>query len=90
MLKAIGTSTSTVVISTIFQIVLINICGVALGALGTFILTLFFPVTIPLKFEGYTVMGAVVSLLAIGPLGGVVSVRTLAVVEPLTALGLSS
>jgi putative ABC transport system permease protein len=89
MLKAIGTSTGTIAWSAIAQIVAINAFGVAIGALGSLLLGLSFPPTLPIVFTGDAVTSAVASLLIIGPLGGVVSVWLLLRVEPLTALGLA-
>ncbi len=48
------------------------------------------PPSIPIVFVGQQVAIALVALLFIGPLGGLVSIRHLTKVEPLTALGLSS
>ncbi len=90
MLKAIGASNWTVGWASIFQIVIVTGVGVALGTAITFSLSLFFPPTIPILFTGNAVMVAILSLLAIGPIGGIVSLRLALQVEPLTALGLSS
>jgi putative ABC transport system permease protein len=89
MLKAIGTSTTTIALSAIAQIVAINACGVAVGVIGSLLLSLSFPPTLPIVFTGNAVFSAVASLLIIGPLGGMVSVWLLLRVEPLTALGLA-
>lgn len=89
MLKAIGTSTMTIALSAIAQIIAINALGVAVGAVGSLLLGLSFPPTLPIVFTGDAVTSAVVSLLIIGPLGGLVSVWLLLRVEPLTALGLA-
>jgi putative ABC transport system permease protein len=89
MLKAIGTSTRTIAFSAIAQIVAINALGVVVGAVGSLLLSLTFPPTLPIIFSGGTVASAVVLLLIIGPLGGMVSVWLLLRVEPLTALGLA-
>jgi putative ABC transport system permease protein len=89
MLKAIGTSTRVVALSAIVQIVAINALGVAVGAIGSLLLSLTFPPTLPIVFTGSAVASAVASLLIIGPLGGMVSVWLLLRVEPLTALGLA-
>lgn len=89
MLKAIGTSTTTIALSAILQIVLINAFGVALGAIGSLLLSLSFPPTLPIVFTGDAVTSATLSLMVIGPLGGIVSVWLLLRVEPLTALGLA-
>jgi putative ABC transport system permease protein len=90
MLKAIGVSNWVIVLAFIIQIVAITIMGVLIGSLGTLLLSLSFPVTIPIVFTQESIITAVVSLLIIGPLGGLVSLRILLKVEPLTALGLAS
>ncbi len=89
MLKAIGTSTATIALSAIAQIVAINAIGVAIGAVGSLLLSLSFPPTLPIVFTGSSVISAVALLLIVGPLGGMVSVWLLLRVEPLTALGLA-
>lgn len=89
MLKAIGTPAVTIAVAAIMQIVLINALGVLLGALGSFLLSLTFPPTLPIIFRGDSIVSAVVALMLIGPVGGMVSVVALLRVEPLTALGLA-
>lgn len=89
MLKAIGASNWTVIWTAAVQIVLINLFGVALGGLGIGGLALILPPTTPLIFEQETVVSAISLMLLIGPLGGIVSIRTLLRAEPLIALGLS-
>jgi putative ABC transport system permease protein len=89
MLKAIGTSTLTIALSAIGQIVAINALGVVVGAIGSLLLSLTFPPTLPVVFTADAVGSAVASLLIIGPIGGMVSVFALLRVEPLTALGLA-
>jgi putative ABC transport system permease protein len=90
MLKAIGTSNRTIITAFIVQIVSITAFGVALGCVGTLLLALAFPVSVPIVFTPQTVITTVASLLFIGPLGGLASLRILLKVEPLTALGLAS
>jgi putative ABC transport system permease protein len=89
MLKAIGTSTLTIGLAAIAQIVLVNAVGVVLGVAGSLLLSLSFPPTLPIIFTGDAVVSAVTALLIIGPMGGLVSVILLLRVEPLTALGLA-
>jgi putative ABC transport system permease protein len=89
MLKAIGASTRTIALSAVTQIVAVNAFGVFLGTMGSLLLSLTFPVDVPIVFTGEAVATAVISLLLIGPLGGFVSVYLLTKVEPLTALGLA-
>jgi len=90
MLKAIGVPNFTIILAFIIQIIGITVLGVSLGSVGTLLLSLSFPVTIPIVFTQQSVVTAVASLLIIGPLGGLVSLRILLNVEPLTALGLAS
>lgn len=89
MLKAIGLSNWTVSWTAIIQIVTVNAIGVAIGALGTLALTSNFPVTVPIMLTGTTALASVLALLAIGPLGGIVSVFVLLRIEPLRALGMA-
>jgi putative ABC transport system permease protein len=88
MLKAIGASTATIALAFVVQIVYITLLGVAMGSIGTLALSLTFPVTVPIAFTAETVALALVSLLIVGPMGGLVSLFVLLRVEPLTALGL--
>jgi putative ABC transport system permease protein len=90
VLKAIGTSNTIVALAVVFQIILISTFGVILGGSITLLLSLGIPSTVPIVFSGESVALAVAALLAIGPLGGLVTVRSAVSVEPLTALGLSS
>lgn len=88
VLKAIGTSSHSVAVSVVLQIIIVTILGVAIGTIGTFALTLLLPTGIPFVFTGSTALIAVASLLLIGPIGGMVSVRLALKVEPLRALGM--
>jgi len=89
VLKAIGVANRSVAGAVITQIILVSTFGVMLGGLVTLGLAAGIPNVVPIEFAGQTVAVAVVSLLAIGPLGGLVSVRLAVRVEPLIALGLS-
>jgi putative ABC transport system permease protein len=46
------------------------------------------PSGVPIIFTGTSILVAVVSLLLIGPIGGMVSIRMALKVEPLSALGM--
>ena len=89
MLKAIGASNLVVGTAAVIQIIAVTVFGVALGTAITLLLSLGFPPTIPIVFAPSAVAAAVGSLLLIGPIGGLVSVRYSLKVEPLTALGLA-
>jgi putative ABC transport system permease protein len=88
MLKAIGTPNTIIALSSLAQIVIINLIGVLIGGLVTYAVSLVFPPGIPLVFEGTAITRALGSILIIGPLGGLVSIRLSLRVEPLIALGL--
>jgi putative ABC transport system permease protein len=88
VLKAIGTPNPLVAAASVIQIVLITTAGVAIGSLGTFLLALGFPPTVPIVFNGPATALALAALLLIGPIGGLVSVRYAVRIEPLKALGL--
>lgn len=89
MLKAIGVSNRVVLLTSMAQIIMVTIIGIVLGGLATGLLALVLPDDVPAIFTVESVALAVASLLVIGPLGGLVSVRMALRVEPLTALGLS-
>lgn len=90
MLKALGASNLVVGLGATIQIVSTNTLGVIIGGLATLLLAMALPPTIPIVFIGWEILVAVLTLLFIGPIGGLVSIRYLLRVEPLTALGLSS
>lgn len=90
VLKAIGTSNRTVAAAVVFQIILVTTFGVLLGGLITLGLAAGLPPVVPILFSGTSVLLATTALLAIGPIGGLVSVRLAISVEPLIALGLNS
>ena len=90
MLKAIGTDNRTVGAAALMQIIIVTIIGILIGGIGVFLLYLGIPDSVPLSFNVPTVLTAIGSLLLIGPIGGLVSIRIALKVEPLTAIGLSS
>jgi len=89
VLKAIGTSSRTIAVGSVIQIVAVTALGVAMGVLATLLLKLSFPPTVPIVFTASSAMASIVSLMLIGPIGGLVSVRYSLRIEPLTALGLA-
>jgi putative ABC transport system permease protein len=88
MLKAIGTPNTIVAMAVLIQIVAVTLLGVAIGSLVTLGLASVFPPTIPIVFEPQSGAMAVASIVLMGPVGGLVSIRHSLRVEPLTALGL--
>ena len=90
VLKAIGAQNDTVAAAVITQIILVTTFGVILGGFVTWLFSLFIPDTVPLVLEVKNLWFDILALLAIGPLGGLVSVRLATQVEPLRALGLTN
>jgi len=88
VLKAIGSTNGTVGASAVIQIVIVTAIGVAIGGGLTYLFSLGFPPTIPLVFNGTSSLFAVITLLLIGPIGGLVSVIYAVRIEPLKALRL--
>ncbi|MGD8633731.1 MAG: ABC transporter permease [Anaerolineales bacterium] len=88
MLKAIGTPNPVVATASIMQIVFVTVFGVLLGGTVTLGLALGLPSGVPIIFTGTSIIIAAVSLLLIGPIGGLVSIRMALKVEPLSALGM--
>ena len=54
VLKAIGASNGVVGAAAVLQIVIVTVFGVAVGGLLTFLLSLGFPPTVPIAFNGVT------------------------------------
>jgi len=90
VMKAIGTSNSIVAAAVVLQIVLVTTFGVILGTIATLGLAAGISGNVPVIFDGNSVVIAILTLLSIGPIGGLVSVRLAISVEPLIALGLSA
>jgi putative ABC transport system permease protein len=88
MLKAIGTPNPIVATASVLQIVFVTVFGVLLGGLVTLGLAIGLPSGVPIIFTGTSILIAVISLLLIGPIGGLVSIRMALKVEPLSALGM--
>ena len=74
--------------AAVLQIILVTLFGVGLGSLSTLGLAMGLPSGIPILFTGTSILTALASLLLIGPIGGMVSIRLALKVEPLTALGM--
>jgi putative ABC transport system permease protein len=89
MLKAIGASNWTIALTLLAQVLLVTILGVTLGTLASLGLSLTFPPTLPIVFTGGAVTSAIASLVLIGPLAGILSIRYATRVEPLTAIGMT-
>ena len=90
MLKAIGTSGRLIALSVLVQVTVTTVLGLIIGGLGVGLLASLMPAGVPFVFDGQKIVVAVVTLLVVGPLAALVSIRTLLKVEPLQALGLGA
>ena len=90
MLKAIGTPNAIVALAVMVQIMVVTLVGATIGSLATFGIALVFPPNIPIVLRLSTGAAAVASIVLMGLLGGLVSIRLSLRVEPLIALGLGS
>ncbi len=90
MLKAVGTPNRTIAVASLLQIVLVTAIGVLIGGAAALGLAQVFPGNVPIVFTWESGLAAVGSIMLMGPLGGLVSIRYALRVEPLTALGLSA
>ncbi len=90
VLKAIGASNLTVAVVAMLQIITVTVLGIAIGVLGTLALSAALTSVTVIVFTPTAVATAILTLLLIGPVGGLVSIRVLLRVEPLRALGLAS
>lgn len=90
MLKAIGASNGLIAATLLVQVMLTTLLGVAVGGLAVWAIASMLPPGVPAAFSGQKVLIAVITLLISGPLTGLISLRTLLKVEPLTALGLGA
>lgn len=88
MLKAIGAPTLTIAFAAVLQIVIVTLMGVTIGTAVTVLMALVLPATIPIAFSPSAIILGIGSLMTVGPVGGLVSVRYAVRVEPLSALGL--
>lgn len=90
MLKAVGTPSRIIAGAALVQILLVTLVGVFIGGLAVVLLAQVFPVNVPIVFSWRSGLAAIASIVVMGPLGGLVSIRYALQIEPLTALGLSS
>jgi putative ABC transport system permease protein len=76
--------------AVVLQIVIVTTFGVLVGGFVTLLLSLGLPDGIPIVFSAKSLLLDILLLILIGPIGGLVAVRSAIKVEPLTALGLSA
>jgi len=86
MLKAIEAPNRLVSAAVISQIIIVSLIGVIIGTLATFALAVTLPSNVPVYFTASSVTATIITLLLIGPIGGMLSIRMAHKIEPLTAL----
>ena len=90
VLKALGAPDRTIALASMIQILAVTALGVVLGSAPAILLAGLFPPEVPISFDVRTVATAGASIVGMGLVGGLVSIRYALRVEPLIALGLSS
>ena len=87
VLKALGTTTRRLFAGVLIQGVVIVMVAFALGGLITLGITALLPVRIPLLLVGSRAVTTLVGLLVTGAIGGALSLRRIARIDPVTAIG---
>lgn len=87
VLKAIGTTTRRLVAGVLVQAVVVATVAFLLGGLVTLGLAQLLPARIPLQLEPSRAVTTFVGLLVTAAIGGAVSLRRIAHVDPVTAIG---
>lgn len=87
VLKAIGAQTRLLAVGLVTQAVAVAVAGYAVGGLLTLGLAAGAPSEIPLRFETSRAVYVAVGVLVTAILGGVVSLRRIARIDPASAIG---
>ena len=87
LLKAIGASTRTLAASLVAQMLLLTVLAVAVAALVTLGAVALLPAGLPFALTLPTLLGASGLLVAVAALSSLLSLRTVARVDPLIAIG---
>ena len=90
MLKVIGASNWIIATTLLVQVMLTTVIGVAVGGLAVWAIAVSLPPGMPAVFDGTKVTVAAITLLVSGPVAGLIALRTVLKVEPLTAVGLGA
>ncbi|EYB67080.1 hypothetical protein DEIPH_ctg052orf0087 [Deinococcus phoenicis] len=90
LLKAIGASTRTLAGSLIAQMLLLTVLAVAAAALVTLGATALLPAGLPFALTPATLLGASALLTLVAALSSLLSLRSIARVDPLIAIGASA
>jgi putative ABC transport system permease protein len=87
VLKALGTTTRRLVAGVLLQAVVLATVAFAVGGLITIGLGVVLPARIPLQIESSRAVTTFVGLLLTAAIGGAISLRRIARIDPVTAIG---
>lgn len=87
ILKAIGASTGFLARDLLAQVVLLTVGGIAVGAVLTFGIAALIPPAVPFALDASVVLGYGTVLLVVALLGMLLSLRRIATIDPLIAIG---
>jgi putative ABC transport system permease protein len=90
LLKALGATNGYVLRDALGQLAIVLVLAVALGAALASGLGALVPAEVPFSLQAGSVLGSSITLFVLGMLGSLVSVRRIAAVDPVLALGADS
>lgn len=87
VMKAIGASNGFITKAIVSQVFVLSVVGILIGVALTYLTALVFPENMPFNLDGKLVVLYGIALLVISLLSSLISVRQIAKIDPLTALG---
>jgi putative ABC transport system permease protein len=90
VLKAIGASTRQLFTGLVVQAVLVSTTAFAIGAVLVFLLSRVIPANVPFQFQPNRLVWTLVVLVVVSILGGALSLRRVATIDPASAIGSAS
>ncbi len=87
VLKALGTPTRSLVLGLLTQAVTLAVLAFVIGGLATAALTFILPARIPLQLESSRAMTTLIGLVVAAAVGGTISLRRIARIDPVAAIG---
>jgi putative ABC transport system permease protein len=90
VLKAVGASTPQLFVSLVVQAVLVSVTAFTVGAVLTFGLAQLIPANVPVQLEPSRAVTTLVWLVLVAIVGGALSLRRVAKIDPASAIGSAS
>jgi putative ABC transport system permease protein len=87
VLKALGTTNRRLVAGVLLQAIVVAVVAFVVGALVTYGLTLLAPARIPLLLQSSRAITTLAGLIITAAIGGALSLRRIARIDPVTAIG---